>query len=65
MKILKINKDLCTGCGNCESICPEVFEVQEDGTSHIIAGDLSGLEGCIEAAEENCPDDAIIYEEEE
>lgn len=65
MKVPKVDKELCTGCGNCESICPEVFEVGEDGVSHIIVTDSSGLEGCIEAAEENCPDDAISIEEED
>lgn len=65
MRVPKIDKELCQGCGNCEAICPEVFEVREDGISHVITDDFSGLEGCIEAAVENCPDDAITFEEEE
>lgn len=28
-------KPECIGCGNCEGECPELFEVQEDGYSHI------------------------------
>lgn len=65
MRVPKIDENLCQGCGNCEAICPEVFEVKEDGLSHVIASDLRGLEGCIEAAVENCPEDAITFEEEE
>ncbi len=65
MKIPKIDIGKCAACGNCEAICPEVFEIGDDDKSHVITGDFSGLESCIEAAVENCPEDAISYEEEE
>jgi ferredoxin len=65
MRVPKIYKKLCQGCGNCEAICPEVFEVKEDAISHVITDDFRGLEGCIEAAVENCPEDALTYEEED
>ena len=65
MRVPRIDENLCQGCGNCEAICPEVFEVREDGLSHIITTDISDLEGCIEAAVENCPEDAISFEEQE
>ncbi len=65
MKVPKVDPKKCEACGNCEAICPEVFEIkEEDNVSHVIAGDFTGLEGCIEAAVENCPEDAITYEEE-
>ncbi|MFA6002173.1 MAG: ferredoxin [Thermoleophilia bacterium] len=64
MKIPRIDKDKCVACGNCEEICPEVFEVDDEGdSSHVIVDDFFGLEGCIEAAVENCPEDAITYED--
>ena len=66
MKVPKVDAEKCEACGNCEAICPEVFQIMdEDGKSHVIAKDFRGLEGCIEAAIENCPEDAITYEEEE
>ncbi|MBE0428350.1 MAG: ferredoxin [Thermoleophilia bacterium] len=65
MRVPKVDQSLCQGCGNCEAICPEVFEVREDGLSYVIATDLAGLEACVEAAVENCPEDAITFEEEE
>lgn len=65
MKIPKVDQEKCEGCGNCEAICPEVFELGADEKSHIITDDFEGLEACIEAAIENCPDDAITLEEEE
>ena len=55
-----VDEELCTGCGICESICPEVFEVGDDGKSHVI-GDCSNVECCEEAAE-NCPEGAISLE---
>ena len=64
MKKARVDQDKCSGCGNCEAICPEVFELGEDEKSHVITDDLFGLEACVEAAIENCPEDAITIEEE-
>lgn len=64
MKIPRIDEAKCEGCGNCEAICPEVFELGEDEKSHIITDDFDGLEACIEAAIENCPEDAITLVDE-
>ena len=61
MKIPRIDKGLCIACGNCEEICPEVFQVEE--VSHVITDDFRDMDGCIEAAVENCPEDAISFEE--
>lgn len=63
MKKAKVDQDKCTGCGNCEAICPEVFLLGEDEKSHVITDDFFGLEACVEAAIENCPEDAITFEE--
>ena len=32
MKV-KVNKDACIGCGACAAICPDVFEIDDDGLS--------------------------------
>ena len=54
-----VDEELCIGCGSCEEICPSVFEVRDDGFSHVI--DAAGCEadGCCEEAAEECPVDAI------
>ncbi|MDD3048929.1 MAG: ferredoxin [Bacilli bacterium] len=64
MKVL-INKDSCIGCGACSSICPEVFDMNDDGVA--ITKDKEGNvpEREIESATsalENCPTGAISEE---
>ncbi len=58
-----VDKDTCIGCGLCESICDEVFAI-EDGTAVVIADPVpeSAVESCREAAE-SCPTEAITIEE--
>lgn len=54
----KINKEKCIGCGYCTSVCPEVFELGEDGKSQVKSdADLS--KECIKEAKEGCPVGAI------
>ena len=31
MKKITVSKDRCIGCGACEGLCPDVFELQDDG----------------------------------
>ena len=61
MKI-KINEDNCIGCGYCEGVCEEVFEVM-DGVSHVKSEtiDKDYEEQVIEAIE-GCPTSAIEEE---
>lgn len=54
-----VDTDLCIGCGTCEDVCPEVFELGDDGFSHVIAPDGCADAGCCEEAEEECPTSAI------
>jgi ferredoxin len=61
--IINIDKEACTGCGVCESLCPEVFEVKEDEKAHVITSDATVSE-CQEAID-SCPVQAISIENEE
>ncbi|MGE5892842.1 MAG: ferredoxin [bacterium] len=45
-------------------MCPAVFHLDEEiGKSQVIDADACEYAGCCEAAEENCPVEAITVEE--
>lgn len=54
--------DECIACGACVELCPEVFELEGDIAEVKEDADLS-LDEEIEEAAEECPVDAIHYEE--
>jgi ferredoxin len=57
---------LCSGHGPCVDICPEVFELDEDGIADVIFDNVPEVfyEACREAAD-NCPTEAISISTEE
>lgn len=50
----------CISCGNCEAICPEVFQVND--ISEVQDVDFNAYEDQIKEAAESCPVDVIRYE---
>ncbi|MCE5328371.1 MAG: ferredoxin [Planctomycetaceae bacterium] len=58
--------DNCTGCGVCVDICPEVFELGDDGLATVISEPANeDIEAtCMEAAE-TCPSEAIQIDEDD
>lgn len=56
----KVNKDLCIGCGACQAVCPEVFEIEDDGLAHAYVDEVKDelKEDAIDAME-GCPTSAI------
>jgi ferredoxin len=52
----------CSACGLCESICPEVFKLEETATV-IPNADFSEYESGIKEAAESCPVEVIKYSE--
>jgi ferredoxin len=57
-----IDEDACTGCRLCEDTCPEVFEVNEVAKVKEEA-DFNKFEEGIKEATEDCPSEAIHFEE--
>jgi ferredoxin len=57
--MVKVDKKKCIGCGNCASICPEVFEMGDDGKSHVVKGQEKSKTPCIQKSIEECPTQAI------
>jgi ferredoxin len=54
----KVDKDLCVSCGLCTQVCPEVFEIGQEGTAQVKAhADLRAA--CIQDAVDQCPVGAI------
>lgn len=63
MKII-VDKNKCTALGICESLAPDLFEVQEDGSLVILDEHPSGgLCDAAREAAEGCPTEAIRIEE--
>lgn len=62
-----VNQETCIGCGNCEGIAPDIFDLDEDGLA-FVKNDLnqgsvpiseSIVDKLAEAIEE-CPTDSIV-----
>jgi len=64
MKV-SIDYDLCMGDRNCNKVCPEVFEYDEDQMiSRVLVDEVpEHLEGLVRKAAEECAPKAIIVEE--
>ena len=61
-KIIKINEDLCNGCGLCANACHEAAIAIVDGKAKLIRDDYcDGLGNCLPV----CPTNAIFFEERE
>ncbi|MFW6164236.1 MAG: ferredoxin [Planctomycetota bacterium] len=60
-----IDEDLCTACGTCPEVCPEVFELPDDAEVARVKVDEvpSALVAKAREAAEECPVDAISIEE--
>lgn len=61
---VKIDEELCTGCGLCEETCPDIFKIDEDkDIAVVIKNDFDEYdEECIQEAVESCPSEAISAE---
>lgn len=66
----KVIREDCIACGNCNAICPEVYDYDEDGIAfchlddnefkEIISEEYRSL---VLEAKNNCPTEAIYVEE--
>ncbi len=56
---IKVNTEKCIGCGRCTEICPDTFNLTNEGHSEVISQD--NLE-CAKKAADQCPVEAIDTE---
>ena len=59
MKVI-VKKDVCIGCGACQAIAPDVFEINDDGIAQEISEEVKEefVEDATDA-KEGCPVNAI------
>ncbi|MHC1683850.1 MAG: ferredoxin [Clostridiaceae bacterium] len=58
-----VDKETCIGCGLCPSLCPEVFEMEDDGKAGAIVDDVPGdAESGAKESADSCPVNAISVE---
>jgi len=58
-----VDKNICIGCGVCPTVCPEVFEMDDDGLA--IASKDEMADNLVESAKDakmQCPVNAITVE---
>ncbi|MDI3280926.1 MAG: ferredoxin [Bacillota bacterium] len=55
----KVDAELCIGCGLCASICPDVFELGDDGLAHVKDAEACAKADCCQEAADSCPTGAI------
>ena len=65
MNRFKVNEETCIGCGACAAICPEVFDINDNGLAEVVVKEVDEkvLEDAIDA-KEGCPTGAIVEAEE-
>ena len=57
--MIKVDQNTCIGCGLCASMCPDVFVMNDEGKSEVVA---QVNEPCAKQAALACPVNAITVE---
>ncbi|MBU2701779.1 ferredoxin [Sporomusaceae bacterium BoRhaA] len=58
-----VDKDACIGCGLCPGVCPEIFEMDDDGKAKALDKKITDdLVESAKDAEMQCPVNAIKVE---
>ncbi|HUF98241.1 MAG TPA: ferredoxin [Ilumatobacter sp.] len=59
MKVF-VDNEICAGHGNCTAICPDVFDLTDDGFAVVLAEDVPvEHEATVRDAVAQCPERAI------
>ena len=59
---LYVDEEECIGCGLCAEIAPDVFQLNEEGISQVIASSEK-LQDSLQEAIDECPAECIHWED--
>ena len=63
---VKVDQDLCIGCGVCESAVPEVFSLENGTTAEVIVEEVhKKLKDKVRQTSKDCPVETILIEDDE
>ncbi len=57
-----VDQSLCIGCGLCETTCPDVFRMNDDGVAEAYQEFSADLKDTVDEAVDGCPVGAISVE---
>jgi ferredoxin len=59
---VRVDVEVCTGCGVCVELCPEVFDLRDDVSVVLVDEVPEDLADVVREAADACPTEAIIVE---
>ncbi len=63
MKV-RVDPEVCAGFGICVGVCPEAFELHDDGYAEVLIAVVPNeLEELVRTAANQCPSRAIVVSE--
>ncbi|MCK5393601.1 MAG: ferredoxin [Candidatus Omnitrophica bacterium] len=60
MAKVTIDESACVSCGLCANLCPEVFEMNDEGIAIVLSNESENCD--IKDIASQCPVDAIVVE---
>ena len=55
-----VDWSVCIGCGTCVALCPAVFQLNDDGKSHVVDS-KAAAENEVQQAIDSCPVQCIHW----